>query len=99
MIEPAGDAAPIAAAVDPLQTEATIAGLLGAITASCMLVEEPKRAGCYKSIEPWEEPGKELNPQEVVREFITQHGAEPLERSIELLKELVEKTKQELKAP
>jgi len=81
---------------DPNKSEATAAGLLGAITASCTLMPSPKREQCYQSIEPYEEPGKVLDPNEVVRNFIQQHGAEPLERSIELLKELIDKTKREL---
>jgi hypothetical protein len=71
--------------------DAEISGMLGLLTASCLLTEEAKREACWKGIEPLETNNEK--PIETVTRIIKIEGAETLEKTLDALRDLVEEAK------
>lgn len=76
---------------EEIPKDAEISGMLGLLTASCLLTDEEKREQCWKGIEPLE-TNKE-NPLETVKRIIEIEGAESLEKTLDALRGLVEEAK------
>ena len=74
---------------------AEIAGALGLMTAVCQISPEDVRESCWENITPLEEGKK--SPQDTIREFAVAHGTEELEKSLDVLKKLIEEAKKEVK--
>ena len=74
---------------------AEIAGALGLMTAVCQISPEDVRESCWADIVPLEE-GK-ASAQETIRAYATAHGTEELEKSLDVLKKLIEEAKKEVK--
>jgi hypothetical protein len=71
--------------------DAEVSGMLGLLTAGCLLTDEAKREACWKGIEPLE-TNKE-KPLETVKRIIEIEGAESLEKTLDVLRGLVEEAK------
>jgi hypothetical protein len=71
--------------------DAEVSGMLGLLTAGCLLTDEAKREECWKGIEPLE-TNKE-KPLETVKRIIEIEGAESLEKTLDALRGLVEEAK------
>jgi hypothetical protein len=74
---------------------AEIAGALGLMTAVCQISPEDVRESCWNDIIPLEEGKK--TPKETIRAYATAHGTEELEKSLDVLKKLIEEAKKEVK--
>jgi len=74
---------------------AEIAGALGLMTAVCQISPEDVRESCWNDIIPLEEGKK--TPKETIKEYATAHGTEELEKSLDVLKKLIEEAKKEVK--
>ena len=74
---------------------AEIAGALGLMTAVCQISPEEVRESCWNDIIPLEEGKK--SAKETIREYATAHGTEELEKSLDVLKKLIEGAKKEAK--
>ena len=74
---------------------AEIAGALGLMTAVCQISPEDVREACWQDIVPLEEGKK--SAQETIREYASAHGTEELEKSLDVLKKLIEEAKKEVK--
>ena len=74
---------------------AEIAGALGLMTAVCQISPEEVREACWQDIVPLEEGKK--SAQETIREYALAHGTEELEKSLDVLKKLIEEAKKEVK--
>ena len=74
---------------------AEIAGALGLMTAVCQISPEEVRESCWADIIPLEEGKK--SAQETIREYATAHGTKELEKSLDILKKLIEEAKKEAK--
>ena len=74
---------------------AEIAGALGLMTAVCQISPEDVRESCWNDIIPLEEGKK--GAQETIREYAAAHGTEELEKSLDVLKKLIEEAKKEVK--
>jgi hypothetical protein len=74
---------------------AEIAGALGLMTAVCQISPEDVRESCWNDIIPLEEGKK--SAQETIRAYATAHGTEELEKSLDVLKKLIEEAKKETK--
>ena len=59
--------------------DAEISGMLGLLTAGCLLTDEDKREACWKGIEPLETNNEK--PLETVKRIIAIDGVEPLEKT------------------
>ena len=80
---------------EKLPENAEIASVLGALTASCSLLEEEgTRNSCFSKIEPLEQRTK--TTKETLKDIIVEHGEKELMRSIEAIGDLVEEVKKEL---
>lgn len=76
---------------EEIPEDAEISGMLGLLTASCLLTDEEKREQCWKGIEPLE-TNKE-KPLETVKRIIEIEGAESLEKTLDALRGLIEEAK------
>jgi len=74
---------------------AEIAGALGLMTAVCQISPEDVRESCWADIVPLEEGKK--SAEETIREYASAHGTEELEKSLDVLKKLIEEAKKEVK--
>ena len=74
---------------------AEIAGALGLMTAVCQISPEEVREACWADIIPLEEGKK--SAKETIREYAVAHGTEELEKSLDVLKKLIEEAKKEVK--
>ena len=74
---------------------AEIAGALGLMTAVCQISPEDVRESCWQDIVPLEEGKK--SAKETIRAYATAHGTEELEKSLDVLKKLIEEAKKEVK--
>jgi hypothetical protein len=95
--EVAAEAAPEVAAEEKreeIPEDAEVSGMLGLLTASCLLTDEAKREQCWKGIEPLE-TNKE-KPLETVKRIIEIEGAESLEKTLDALRDLVEEAKKSI---
>jgi hypothetical protein len=93
---PVEEKAEVPAKVAPVEIpeEAEVSGMLGLLTAGCLLTDESKREECWNGIEPLE-TNKE-KPIETVKRIIAIEGAESLEKTLEVLRGLVEEAKKAL---
>jgi hypothetical protein len=71
--------------------DVAVSGMLGILTARCLLTDEEKREQCWKGIEPLE-TNKE-KPLETVKRIIEIEGAESLEKTMDALHGLIEEAK------
>ena len=76
---------------EEIPEDAEVSGMLGLLTAGCLLTDEAKREACWKGIEPLE-TNKE-KPLETVKRIIEIEGAESLEKTLDALRNLVEEAK------
>jgi len=76
---------------EEIPEDAKVSGMLGLLTAGCLLTDDKKREECWKGIEPLE-TNKE-KPLETVKRIIDIEGAESLERTLDALRDLVEEAK------
>ena len=74
---------------------AEIAGALGLMTAVCQISPEDVREACWQDIVPLEEGKK--SAKETIHDYATAHGTEELEKSLDVLKKLIEEAKKEVK--
>jgi len=74
---------------------AEIAGALGLMTAVCQISPEDVRESCWADIVPLEEGKK--SAKETIKEYATAHGTEELEKSLDVLKKLIDEAKKEVK--
>lgn len=74
--------------------DAEVSGMLGLLTAGCLLTDEDKREECWRGIEPLE-TNKE-KPIETVKRIIEIEGAESIEKTLKALGNLVEEAKKAL---
>lgn len=79
---------------EEIPEDAEVSGMLGLLTASCLLTDDEKREQCWKGIEPLE-TNKE-KPLETVKRIIEIEGAESLEKTLKVLSRLVEEAKKAL---
>jgi len=75
---------------------AEIAGVLGALTATCSIVPDEAKESCWSAITPLEQ-GDET-PKEAVRKILEKGEGESLERSLKALEKIVADAKRELVA-
>ena len=74
---------------------AEIAGALGLMTAVCQISPEDVRESCWQDIVPLEEGKK--SAKETIHDYAAAHGTEELEKSLDVLKKLIEEAKKEVK--
>ena len=74
---------------------AEIAGALGLMTAVCQISPEEVREACWQDIVPLEEGKK--SAKETIHDYAAAHGTEELEKSLDVLKKLIEEAKKEVK--
>ena len=74
---------------------AEIAGALGLMTAVCQISPEDVRESCWADIVPLEEGKK--SAKETIHDYAAAHGTEELEKSLDVLKKLIEEAKKEVK--
>ena len=76
---------------EEIPEDVAVSGMLGLLTASCLLTDEEKREQYWKGIEPLE-TNKE-KPLETVKRIIEIEGAESLEKTLDALRGLIEEAK------
>ena len=76
---------------ESIPKDAEVSGMLGLLTAGCLLTDEEKREECWKGIEPLETNNEK--PLETVKRIIEIEGAESLEKTLDALRRLVEEAK------
>ena len=74
---------------------AEIAGALGLMTAVCQISPEEVRESCWNDIIPLEQGEK--SAKETIHDYAAAHGTEELEKSLDVLKKLIEEAKKEVK--
>jgi hypothetical protein len=79
---------------EEIPEDAEVSGMLGLLTAGCLLTNEEKREACWKGIEPLE-TNKE-KPLETVKRIIEIEGAESLEKTLDVLRGIVNEAKKEI---
>ena len=81
---------------EEIPEDAAVSGMLGLLTAGCLLTDEAKREACWEGIEPLE-TNKE-KPLETVKRIIEIEGAESLEKTLDALRNLVEEAKKAIES-
>jgi len=81
-------------AKEKLPDNVEVSGMLGLLTASCLLSEDDKREDCWKGIEPLE--ASKEQPLETVKRIIQLEGADKIEKTMEALNALITAAKKEL---
>jgi len=79
---------------EKLPENAEVSGMLGLLTASCLLSEDDKREECWKGIEPLESSKEQ--PLDTVKRIIELEGADKIEKTMEALEALITEAKKEL---
>ena len=81
---------------ESIPEDAEVSGMLGLLTAGCLLTDEAKREACWEGIEPLE-TNKE-KPLETVKRIIKIEGPESLEKTLDALRGLVEEAKKAIES-
>jgi len=80
--------------VDEIPDNAKVSGMLGLLTATCLLTDEDKREVCWKGIEPLE--ASKEPPLETMKRIIAIEGVDNVKKTMGALQTLIEEAEKNL---
>jgi hypothetical protein len=85
---------PAAEEKEEIPDNAKVSGMLGLLTATCLLTDEDKREVCWKGIEPLE--ASKEPPLETMKRIIGIEGVDNVKKTMGALQTLIEEAEKEL---